>query len=170
MSESMGFSPRCPIASPHPRRSRHPTAPAVLPILPPASCPPSRSRAASTRSADLPIPPATPALPPSHVRAPAHSHPLCITFYPVPHLSPTSTCAEGSPPTSVLTPPPRPSESQPPERGQQGAIRATVAPARKEFLFLTRRPLSSLRTATGHAGRAGSVSMVFRVRCRLVTC
>jgi hypothetical protein len=49
------------------------------------------------------------ATPPSQARAPAHSHPPYITFYPVPHLSPTSTCAERS------TSPPPPAEAQHPD-------------------------------------------------------
>jgi hypothetical protein len=42
MSESMGFRPTVH-CFPHACRSRHPTAPAVLQFLPPASCPPPRS-------------------------------------------------------------------------------------------------------------------------------
>jgi hypothetical protein len=167
MSESMGFRPRVPLLPPT-------RAIPATPRLPPSYR--SWPRHHARRRGPCRLNPSTARLSPSQVRALAHSHPLCITFYPVPHLSPTSTFAERFPtpasafPTPIPTPlfplprPPRSSRSRSvPHRlpGKRPYLTTSVPAAPPAPLA---HPAPPPHRSQWHIGRHRSCPMALRLR------
>ena len=166
MSETMGFCTHRPTALPHAHRSRHPTAIAVLQFLlrhrprrrgpchPPYSCYQRRCRFLVVHATDAVRAAATPAVIKSAHRL--RSHPPYITFYPVPHLSPTSTFA------LCFRPCPDPLRSSPTPAGESRGISVASrvpswAPGKPPTPHAASAAAHSCTGRTGRTGRTGQL-------------